>query len=352
MKRIIITIVIIVAALAGIMYVLNKNKEKNKAETEIVAQKNASVAVRTDTVALREMNLQYIANGTFMPYQDMKLSAETSGKVIKVLVKEGDYVRAGQVLAIVEGDKLDVSKQNAQAAYNNAKADYERYESAFQTGGVTKQQLDQAKLKLESEQNNLKSAQLNASDATVRAGISGTINERKIEPGTYVSPGTEMFSLVNVGSLKLRVNVDEKNVATLKVGQTIKIAASVFPDKNFDGKIVFIAPKADGSLNFPVDIEVKNNAGNELRAGMYGTAVFGADRFSSVLTIPRTAFVGSVSSNQVFVNENNTAILKTITSGRNFGDYIEVIEGLTAGQIVITSGQINLLNNTPISIIK
>jgi len=352
MKRLIITIVIIAAALAGIMYVLNKNKEKNKTETQIVAQKNASVSVRIDTVAQREMNLQYIANGTFLPYQDMKLSAETPGKVIKVLVKEGDYVKAGQVLAIVEGDKLNVSKQNAQAAYNNAKADYERYENAFQTGGVTKQQLDQAKLKMESEQNNLKSAQLNASDATIRAGISGTINERKIEPGTYVSPGTEMFSLVNVGSLKLRVNVDEKNVATLKTGQNIKITASVFPDKSFDGKIIFIAPKADGSLNFPVDIEVKNNAGNELRAGMYGTAVFGADRLASVLTIPRTAFVGSVSSNQVFVNENNKAVLKTITSGRNFGDYIEVIDGLTAGQIVITSGQINLLNNTPISIIK
>ncbi|EEI89921.1 efflux transporter, RND family, MFP subunit [Sphingobacterium spiritivorum ATCC 33300] len=352
MKRTIITIVIIVAALAGIMFILNKNKEKNKAETEIVAQQNAAVAVRIDTVAVREMNAQYISNGTFMPFKEMRLSAETPGRVKTVLVDEGDFVTAGQVLATVVGDKLNVNTQNAQASYNTSKADYERYKNAFQTGGVTQQQLDQAKLKMESDLNNLKSAQLNASDATVRAGISGTINERKIEPGTYVSPGTEMFSLVNVGTLKLRVNVDEKNVVKLKVGQNIKITASVYPDKSFEGKITFIAPKADGSLNFPVEIEVKNNPNNELRAGMYGTAVFGADQLIPVLTVPRTAFVGSVSSNQIFVNENNKAVLKTITSGRNFGDYVEVLDGLSAGQIVITSGQINLLNNTPISIIK
>src|SRR5699024_11325959 len=65
--------------------------------------------------------------------------------------------------------------------------------------------------------------------------------------------------------LKLRVNVDEKNVATLRVGQAVKVRVSVYADKEFSGKITFIAPKSDGSLNFPVEIEIANNPRSEER---------------------------------------------------------------------------------------
>ncbi|KAF5306519.1 hypothetical protein FQR65_LT18546 [Abscondita terminalis] len=100
------------------------------------------------------------------------------------------------------------------------------------------------------------------------SGISGTINDVKSKPGTYVSPGTEMFSLVNVGTLKLRVNVDEKNVVKLKVGQNIKITASVYPEQIFRRKdSLSIAPKQMEVLNFPGrDRQSKTNPNNELRA--------------------------------------------------------------------------------------
>src|SRR5690606_35924815 len=105
----------------------------------------------------------------------------TMGRVVKVLVDEGAHVRAGQTLAVIEGDKLNVGVQNAQAVYNSALADVQRFESAFETGGVTKQQLDQIKLQYENAKNNLKSAQLNASDVTIKSSINGIINKKMIE---------------------------------------------------------------------------------------------------------------------------------------------------------------------------
>ncbi|MBE8712431.1 efflux RND transporter periplasmic adaptor subunit [Sphingobacterium hungaricum] len=353
MKRTIITIIIIVAALGGIYYVLTKNKAKNEAEVQVVAQRNASVLVQLDTVKQQDVNLQYIANGTFIPAQEVTVSAEASGKVTRVLVDEGSRVSAGQTLAIVEGDKLNVTVANSQAEYNNAEAEVKRFESAFSSGGVTQQQVDQAKLRFENAKNALKSSKLNAGDITIRSLVSGIVNSRKIEPGTYVSPGTPAFDIVNVSTLKLRVNVDEKNVAALKVGNQIAINVSVYPDKSFTGRITFIAPKADGSLNFPVEIEVKNTSDNLLRAGMYGTASFGENANINALVVPRNAFVGSVSSNTVFVmQQDSTAKMVKITSGRNFGNDIEVLGGLKAGDKVITSGQINLLDGTKVSAIK
>src|SRR5690606_21393226 len=245
MKKVIITGIIIVAALAGIMFVLNKNKAENQQQVEIVAQKNAAVMVRTAKADYKEVNSQYIANGTFIPKQEVMLSAETAGRVTRVLVKEGDFVRAGQTLAIIDGDKQNVGVSNAQAVYNNAKAEVARFESAYATGGVTKQQLDQVKLQLENAKNNLRNAQLTASDVNITASFAGIVNKKNIEPGSYVSPGQQLFEIVNVGTLKLQVNVDEKNIGFVKLGQLIKVQSPVLVDQEFVGKVSFIAPKAE-----------------------------------------------------------------------------------------------------------
>lgn len=352
MKKIILTSVIIIAALAGIFYVLNKNKAKNEAQTAIVAQKNAGVTVRVAEAAYKDMNMQYTTNGVFMPKQEVKISAETPGRVARVLVQEGSRVGAGQTLAVIEGDKQNVAVSNAQAVFNNARAEVARFENAYSSGGVTKQQLDQTKLQLENAKNNLRSAQLNATDVNIKASFSGIVNSKTIEPGSYVNPGQELFSIVNISTLKLKVNVDEKTIGGIKMGQNVLITSAALSGQQWSGIVTFIAPKADGSLNFPVEIEIKNNGSNDLKAGMYGTATFGNEQMINALVIPRTAFVGNISSNKVFVAKDGKAILKEVVSGRNFGDFVEIISGISGGETVITTGQINLLDGTPIEIIK
>ncbi|HLV52073.1 MAG TPA: efflux RND transporter periplasmic adaptor subunit, partial [Flavobacterium sp.] len=300
----------------------------------------------------KEVNGQYIANGTFAPKQEVKISAETPGLVTRVLVDEGSRVSAGQTLAIIKSDQQNVNVANAQAMFNNAQTEVARFESAYATGGVTKQQLDQVKLQLENAKNNLKSAQITAGDVNVKASFAGIVNKKNIEPGSYVNPGMELFEVVNVSTLKLQVNVDEKHIGSLKTGQTIKVESPVIANQEFAGKISFIAPKADASLNFPVELEIQNNSSNDLRAGMYGNAYFGDSQMANVLVIPRNAFVGSVSSNQVFIYKDGKAVLTKVVSGRTFGEYIEVISGIENGTQVITSGQINLTDGTAVEIIK
>ena len=176
MKKIIITLVIIIVAFFGISYLLNKNKAENEAKTAVVAEKNAAVSVKVATVKTEDVNLGFTANGNFAPIQELTFSAEKSGKVISVLAKEGDYVSAGQTLVIVRSDVINVNEQTANAAYQNALADFNRYENAFKTGGVTKQQLDQAKLALTNAQSSLTQANINVGDTKVKAPINGLRN--------------------------------------------------------------------------------------------------------------------------------------------------------------------------------
>ena len=349
-----ITIAVLVGVLVLIGSVLANNKKKNAEKTAVVAQiASSDVAVRVSPVQKQTIALDFSANGNFAPAQQMNFAAENSGRVTRVLVDEGSYVRRGQTLAIIKTDVLNIDLETAQAAYQNALRDKQRYENAFQTGGVTQQQLDQAKLALENAEARVAQARVRINDANIKSSINGIVNKRYIEPGAVVNPGTQLFELVDVSRLKLAITVNETQVASLKVGDKVDVKASVFPDLNFGGTVSFIAPKADASLNFPVEIEIASNPGNKLKAGMYGTAIFSFGNTAPVITIPRSAFVGSVSTNQVFVVENGAiARLRNVIAGRVLGDKVEVLQGLNEGESIITSGQINLADGSKISPIK
>lgn len=351
--RIFTTSLVLIAALAVIGYVLTNNKRKNLEKTAVVSQSSGDVSVRIVAAVRQSLGNNFAVNGNFAPYQQMDFAAENSGRVTRVLVKEGSRVSVGQTLAIVETDQLSIDAESAQANYLNAMKDLQRYENAFRTGGVTQQQLDQARLAVDNSKARVDQARIRIGDANIRATISGVINRKYIEPGAVVSPGTRLFEIVDVSRLKLNVTVNESQVATIKTGDKVNILVSVFPDKRFSGKVSFIAAKADASLNFPVEIEVTSNPGNILRAGMYGTAMFEFPNQKETIVVPRSAFVGSVSNNEIFVVENgNTARLKNVIAGRILGDKVEIIGGINEGESVITSGQINLVDGSKITPLK
>lgn len=353
MKKIIyIVILVVLVALSG--FKLMSNKEKTLRETTIVAQKNATVAVRVDAIKSEVVSPDQYANGNFAPLQQLMLSSERGGQVTRILVDEGAKVSVGQTLAVIKADLYSVEMQSAEAAYQTAEKDAQRFENAFATGGVTQQQLDQVKLQLQAAKARLDQAKITVGDAHVKSTINGIVNKRHIEPGTVVGPGVPLFDIVNVSKLKLNVTVNENQVAVINKGDDVVVKASVYPNKEFTGKVTFVAPMADASLNFPVEIEITNNKNNDLRAGMYGTVIFNAQHanLTPILTAPRNAFVGSVQNNEIFVVRDSVAYLTKVTSGRNFGDTVEIIGGLKEGDVVVTSGQINLLDGMAVNIVE
>ena len=353
MKKTLIYIVIAAILVGLAAYKISSNKSKQEAEVAEVAKEVDKINVNVVTVQYESINTDYTANGTFLPKQEMNQSSEISGRIVSVLVKEGSRVGAGQVVATIKKDAIEVDMSQAQNNLQNAIIDNQRYENAFKTGGVTKQQLDNSRLQLKNAQAAVRAQSVRVNNAAVRAGISGTINKRMVEPGAVVSPGTPMFEIVNINSLKLSVLVDESQVGKIQLGQQVAINVNVLPEDSFSGRITFIAPKSDASLNFPVEIEVQNR-GN-LKAGMYATAIFqtnnGAET-QNMLTVPATAFVNGVSSGQIFVAQNGVAKLIKVTPGKVYGDKVQILNGLKNGDQVITSGQINLDNGSKINIIK
>lgn len=351
MKKFIIWGVVTIGAVVLIMWKLNANKKANEAKTEFVKQSNiGDIPVLVQKVTRNDFSQGFLANGNFAPVRELSYLAETAGRITKLLVDEGSVVRQGQPIAYIDAQIVSTDLESAKANLNQLKVDKERYENAFQTGGVTQKQVDDARLQYDIAKTKYEAASRRVSDTYVKAPISGIINKKYIEQGAYLSIGNKMFDIVDVSRLKLAVSVPEGQVVTLKTGQKVAVTSNVFPETNYDGTITFIAAKGDNSLNYPVEMEVSNVRGKDLKAGMYGTAHFVDPNADKTIFIARTAFIGGVNSNEIYIMDGKVAKKRKVVSGRIIGDQVEVREGLNEGDTVITSGQINLTEGATVAV--
>src|SRR5690606_3909259 len=181
--RIISTIIVVIGLLALIGWVLSKNKAENDAKTAVVAESGGAIVVKAAKVSKQPLVLDFSANGNFAANQDLLLKSEVSGRVTRIQVKEGSRVSKGQVLALVDPEIISLDKQAAEDALQKLKTDYERYKSSFETGGVTRAQLDEIELQLRNAETRLQQANRRVQDANIKSPINGIVNRRDIEVG-------------------------------------------------------------------------------------------------------------------------------------------------------------------------
>lgn len=345
-------IVIVVAVLASIVAILLNNKAKSdaKAAKSQEAEKAVSVATITVSKALLSETLSLI--GTITANNDVAIVSETSGRVVAVNAKVGDYKPAGSVLVQVDDELRLANLKSTEVAYEKAKKDLERYEALFKEGGITEAQLESARLNFKSAEAQYIVARRQWRDTRITTPISGIVTDRKVDVGAMVSNGTVVANVVDISKLKLKVNVAEKDVFRLKVGEEVEITTDVYPGVKFRGEIATISAKGDEAHTYPVEITLSNSKEYPLKAGMFGRVTFTALSNREALVIPREALLGSVKDAKVFVAENGVARLRPITVGREAGKLLEVIDGLREGEELIVSGQNNLRDGYVINIIK
>lgn len=351
MKKTIVYVLIAVVAIAAFVWKLKDNKKVNASRVEAVASSNAgAIPVLTEKISLTSAERQFSANGNFQAVQQLDFSAETPGRITRLYVKEGSVVKAGQVLAEIDNRVASADLQSAQATLRQAELDYERFQKAFRSGGVSQKQVDDMKIQLEAAQARNAQAGKISGNTRLTAPISGVINQKYVETGTYLSAGNKLFEIVDVSKMKLVVNVPEAQVIHLREGQKVSVRSDVFPEARYEGKITFVAVKGDGALNYPVEIEIPNREDHTLKAGMYGTASFDMPVTAPVLYVPRSAFYNGVNSGILFVlEEGHTARSRHVVTGAMIGDRVEVREGLQDGETVIISGQINLTDGSEVA---
>ncbi len=353
MKKV-IAIIALIAFIAFIAFKLNANKNtiNKNAEEALNIEKYQSIPVTVYNVA-KELNEKSVEEiGSFASRQELTVSSNTSGRVTNFNLKEGQFISKGTVIAQIDHAALSSQLNTAKASLANAKKDLERVQNANQVGATTKMQIEQAQLQVENIQSNITNINEQIKFFTVTAPMSGYVTKTLIQQGSYVMPGTPIVDLVDIGTIKMVVKVDERIVPLLKVGKSVPVTTDVFPGKTFNGKISTIGIMADNSKKFSVEIDLPNT-GNQLKVGMYGKVKFDSISSTNAIYIPRNSLVGSINDAQVYtVNADTTVKLIAVKVGGYQGNNIEIKEGLQPGDQVVLMGQINLKDGAKVSIVK
>lgn len=344
--------VIVLAVLAGIIAILLNNKAKSDAKAAKSLETEKAVSVSTVSVSKTKLSETLSLIGTITANNDVAIVSETSGRVVAVGAKVGDYKPAGALIAQVDDELKLANFKSAEVAYEKAKKDLERYEALLKEGGISDAQVESARLNFKSAEAQYIVARRQLRDTRITTPISGIVTERKVDIGAMVSAGMTVANVVDIAKLKVKVNVAEQDVFKLKVGDEVEVTTDVYPGIKFKGMIATISAKGDEAHTYPVEIILSNSKEHPLKAGMFGRVHFISLGEREALTIPREALIGSVKAPEVFVAENGVAKLRAITVGREAGKMLEVIDGLKEGERVIVSGQNNLRDGYAINVIN
>jgi membrane fusion protein, multidrug efflux system len=348
MKIRIITISICLLIAGSIGIVLANNKSKiNKAANPV--KEVAVIPVKVYVAKKDSFNTSFTLNGSTIPAKEVKIASEVQGKLVGLYIKNGDLVRTGQVIAVLDASVYNVQLNSINASIAKAKLDLSRYTKLMEMGGATPMQVESTQLQINSLAAERKQVLEQISHMQIRAPFSGKVENITVELGSFVSFGTVLAQLIDNSSLKINVYLSEQEAFKIKAGQEVSITSVVLA-KPKTGKITMISDKADASGKFLAEISFSNSEKEKLKAGILADVHFSVDALKTGLSIPASALLTSAKDAKVYVVKGNTVEQRSIKTGILTSDKVEVVEGLAAGEQVVISGQLNLENGSAITI--
>jgi RND family efflux transporter MFP subunit len=341
--------VTMVTTMGAVMLSLTGCPKKDREEQRVMA---TDVPVSVTVVKKQRLKSSLSLVGNINASADVNVISEAQGNVTAVYVKVGTSVRAGTVLVQIDDEIPRSTKAAAEINYQKAQRDYRRAEELYQEKSIAVSQLDASRLAMKAAENQLDIARRQLDNTRPRTVIAGTVNARYVDVGTMVQPGKPIANIVDINTLKVRVNVSEREAFQLKPGDKVAISTDVYPGISIEGTIDNIAAKADEAHTYPVEILVPNNASHPLKAGMFARIAFTSIVAAEAISIPRVSVLGSVKDAQVFVVQGNSAHMRPVVIGNQTADMFEVVSGLEEKDTVVVSGQNNLVDGSRVQIVR
>jgi RND family efflux transporter MFP subunit len=345
-KKGLIAIVIFVAFAVFAVVKLVSNKKILSKGKEVVDRSHIPIAVNVEDVKMMEMNSTISRPSVVQPNEVASIAATMPGRLSDFKVELGSKVSKGQTIGKVDTKTYDIQLQNLQLAVGKFERDYKRNKELYEGNALSESNYLDSKFAYESRKLEMEQLQQQINDSYIKSPISGTIIDKRNLSGEFIGAGNPIATVVDVDLLKIYVALNESEVRFVKLNQEVAISASVFPDKNFRGKVTYISPSTDENFNYKVEIQARVKENPALKAGTYVTVLFETNTKDMALQIPKKALVEGVKNAYVYVQNGDKAEKRIIKVGRENGNYIEVISGLKEGEKVVVDGQINIVDNS------
>ena len=306
----------------------------------------------TDVATVAPMTIEdgVALTGDLHPLETIDVRARIEGDLVSVYVREGDQVRAGQLLATFEASEQESSRASAEAdraAANaelaNAQWTLEQNESLFKAGAIAERDLKTsqqaviaARARLAAAVARLRASGNQARDTRVVAPASGVLEKRLVDGGVHLARGAPMFTIVRSGTLELAAAVPARQAAPVRVGQVVHFVAD---GRRFDGSVARVSPTIDPATRAVTVYVQVPNPGNTLRGGTFATGRVVARTLTNVLAIPTAALRQGQEDGKPFVYRIDGKTLNSAPVQLGAVDeqqgVAQVTEGLQAGDKIV-----------------
>jgi RND family efflux transporter MFP subunit len=365
-----VVVALLIVAIVIVAGILPRRKARAALNKETQEQAIPSVAVVHPTPGSPQTEV--VLPGNLQAFSDSPIYARTNGYLKKWYVDIGGRVKAGELLAEIETPEIDQQLDQARADLNTAKANYqlsqitaERYEGLAETDSVSKQDVDNAKGDFAAKKAMVASADSNVrrleelqSFEKVYAPFDGVITARNTDIGHLInsgagSPATELFHIAAIQTLRVYINVPQEYSQSAKVGLKADLDLQEFPGRKFQGTLVRTAEAIDvASRTLLVEVDVDNRSG-ELLPGAYAQVHLKVPSTVRSLVLPVSALIFRSQGLQIGVVDNgNHVILKKVVLGRDMGNAVEIVSGLSPDDLAITNPPDSLISGEQVRIVK
>ena len=315
--------------------------------------RNAATPVEVAEVRIGSLSRTVTVTGMLEAIRAISVNAQHPGALLDVKVREGDVVRAGQVLAEVDAREVSAQVRSAQAALALARATAERSDRLFRTGVITAPEHERDQAALAAAEATLEQLRTRLGFATVKAPMGGVITSRLVEPGDVVQGQTRLFGLADLSTLIARVQISELDVAGIQTGEAVDVTADAIPGATFRASVRRVFPTADSATRMvPVEVALAGGGAGRLKPGFTARVTFRLDERPSVLLAPVSALVGTATSRAVFVVKGDAAQRRDVRLGHMSGAQVEVLDGLAAGDQVVVAGADDLRDGGKVRVVR
>lgn len=342
--KILLYIAIPIAILAIIVIKLSNNKEI--AENRIYRyDKEKPISVKTMIVKSEIINTTDNFTGTFEPNKESKISSEIQGKINKIFVDNGDFVRKGNAIVQLDNSLLKLQLKNIEVQIEGLENDVKRYTILTKADAIQGVQLEKTELALKSSQVQRSTLLEQIEKSTIRAAFDGVVTQKFNEEGGFAAPGMPLIQITDISQLRFTVNIPENNLKLFHLNKDYELIADSYPENKLIGRVVLIGSKANMGNSFPVQFKTNNTKNLEIKSGMFGKVNIQNTISEEGIMIPSSAVSTNGDRSQVYIVKNGKAVLKDITISRTINNNVLVSSGLEQNDELITNGFINLFEN-------
>jgi len=309
-----------------------------------------AVPVEVVKATQRPIAASYAGTATLVPLAESQVVAKTSGVALEVLAEEGQQVKAGQPLVRLDPDRARLAVAQAEAQLRKLENNYRRAQQLVAQQLISAGEVDQMRYDLENARAQHQMAKLELSYTTVVAPISGVVASRDIKPGNFVQINSPIFRIVDSERLEATLNVPEREIAKLRAGQQVKLVADALPGREFAGTVDRVAPVVDtGTGTFRVVAAFSGEG--ELQPGMFTRLGINYDQRADALVVPRAALLEDGGEPAVYVVRDGKAARTPLKLGYDDAGWVEVREGLQAGDAVVVAGKAALREGSAVQVL-